>query len=61
MFATNLPELGKSFFTAVSMMIAIPSAIQIFCWLATLWTGRLVFRTPLLFTLAFFFVSSWAA
>jgi cytochrome c oxidase subunit I+III len=56
MFATNLPELGKSFFTAVSMMIAIPSAIQIFCWLATLWTGRLVFRTPLLFTLAFFFV-----
>jgi cytochrome c oxidase subunit 1 len=56
MFATNLPELGKSFFTAVSMMIAIPSAVQIFCWLATLWTGRLVFKTPLLFTLAFFFV-----
>jgi len=56
MFATNLPELGKSFFTAVSMMIAIPSAVQIFCWLATLWTGKLVFRTPLLFTLAFFFV-----
>jgi len=56
MFATNLPELGKSFFTAVSMLIAVPSAIQIFCWLATLWTGRLVFRTPLLFTLAFFFV-----
>nr|HET7859276.1 cytochrome c oxidase subunit I [Caldimonas sp.] len=56
MFATNLPELGKSFFTAVSMMIAIPSAVQIFCWLATLATGRLVFRTPLLFTLAFFFI-----
>ena len=56
MFATNLPELGKSFFTAVSMMIAIPSAVQIFCWLATLWTGKLVLRTPLLFTLAFFFV-----
>ncbi|MBV9890335.1 MAG: cbb3-type cytochrome c oxidase subunit I, partial [Rhizobacter sp.] len=53
MFATNLPELGKSFFTAVSMMIAIPSAVQIFCWLATLATGRLVFRTPLLFALAF--------
>jgi cytochrome c oxidase subunit 1 len=38
------------------MMIAIPSAVQIFCWLATLATGRLVFRTPLLFTLAFFFI-----
>ncbi|MFL6697080.1 MAG: cytochrome c oxidase subunit I [Vitreoscilla sp.] len=56
MFATNLPDLGKSFFTAASMLIAIPSAVQIFCWIATLWTGRLVWRTPLLFTLAFFFI-----
>ena len=36
MFATNVPELGKSFFTAASMMIAIPTAMQIFCWIATL-------------------------
>jgi cytochrome c oxidase subunit I+III len=56
MFATNLPEVGKSFFTAASMLIAIPSAVQIFCWIATLWTGRLVFRTPLLFVLGFFFI-----
>lgn len=56
MFATNLPELGKSFFTAASMLIAVPSAIQIFCWIATLWTGRLLWRTPLLFCLAFFFI-----
>jgi cytochrome c oxidase subunit I+III len=56
MFATNLPELGKSFFTAMSLMIAIPSAIQIYCWLATLWTGRLNLKTPLLFVLAFFFI-----
>jgi cytochrome c oxidase subunit 1 len=56
MFAAHLPELGKSFFTAASMLIAIPSAIQIFCWIATLWTGRIVFATPLLFTLAFFVI-----
>ena len=56
MFATNLPELGKSFFTAASMLIAIPSAIQIYCWLATLWTGKLNFKTPLLYALAFFFI-----
>ena len=56
MFATNLPELGKSFFTAVSLLIAIPSAVQIFCWIATLWTGRLNFKVPLLFVLAFFFI-----
>jgi cytochrome c oxidase subunit 1 len=56
MFATNVPELGKSFFTAMSFMIAIPTALQIFCWMATIATGRLVMRTPLLFVLGFFFV-----
>ena len=35
------------------MMIAIPSGVQIFCWIATLWDGRPVFRTPLLFVLGF--------
>jgi len=53
MFATGLPYLGMSFFTAASMLIAIPSGVQIFCWIATLWDGRLVFRTPLLFVLGF--------
>src|SRR5438477_6019301 len=56
MFATNLPELGNSFFTAMSFVIAIPTAIQIFCWIATLWTGRLNIKSPLLFTLGFFFI-----
>ena len=53
MFATGLPELGQSFFTAASMMIAIPSGVQIFCWIATLWAGRPRFATPLLFVLGF--------
>src|SRR5947199_8390571 len=54
MFATGLPRLGESFFTASSMAIAVPNGIQIFCWLATLWFGRPIFATPLLFVLAFF-------
>src|SRR5436853_1630610 len=54
MFVTGLPRLGESFFTASSMAIAVPNGIQIFCWLATLWHGRLVLATPLLFVLAFF-------
>ena len=54
MFATGLPRLGESFFTASSMAIAVPNGIQIFCWLATLWDGRPVLATPLLFVLAFF-------
>jgi cytochrome c oxidase subunit 1 len=54
MFATGLPPLGNSFYTAASMMIAIPSGVQIFCWIATLWTGRPIITVPLLFVLGFF-------
>ena len=53
MFVTGLPRLGESFFTASSMAIAIPAGVQIFCWLATLWDGRPVFKTPLLFVIGF--------
>src|SRR3954452_15837440 len=50
MFATPVPELGQSFFTAASMIIAIPAGIQIFCWIATLWGGgKPQLKTPLLF------------
>jgi cytochrome c oxidase subunit 1 len=38
------------------MMIAIPTALQIFCWITTMWKGRLDLRTPMLFVLAFFFI-----
>ena len=55
MFTTGLPRLGESFFTASSMAIAVPAGVQIFCWLATIWLGRPVFRVPFLFILAFFF------
>jgi cytochrome c oxidase subunit I+III len=54
MFATPIPQMGQSFFTAASMMIAIPSGVQIFCWIATLWGGKLNIKTPLLFVLGFF-------
>jgi cytochrome c oxidase subunit I+III len=56
MFATNVPELGKTFFTAASMLIAIPTGVQIFCWIATLWTGRLNFKVPLYYVLSFFVI-----
>jgi cytochrome c oxidase subunit I+III len=53
MFATGLPQLGYSFFTAASVLIALPSGVQIFCWIATLALGRPRFAVPLLYVLAF--------
>ncbi len=53
MFATGLNELGLSFFTVASMMIAIPSGVQFFCWIATLWGARLRVTTAFLFVIGF--------
>jgi cytochrome c oxidase subunit I+III len=56
MFATGLPRMGESFFTGATIMIAIPSGVQIFCWIATLWGGRPRFKSPMMFVLGFFFI-----
>jgi cytochrome c oxidase subunit 1 len=54
MFATGLPQLGESFFTAASIIIAIPTGTQVFCWIATMWSGRINVQTPMLWMLGFF-------
>lgn len=56
MFAVGIPPHADSFFSAASIMIAVPSGVQIFCWLATLWSGRPQFKAPLLFVLGFVFI-----
>ncbi len=56
MFATGLPQIGEAYFTASSMMIAVTSGIQIFCWLATLWTGRIRLTAAMHFVLGFIFI-----
>ena len=53
MFAVGLPRLGNAFYTAASMAIALPAGLQIFCWIATLWSGRPRFATPLLWVVGF--------
>jgi cytochrome c oxidase subunit I len=53
MFATGLPPLSMSFFTAASMVIALPSAVAVFAWLATIWTGRPVFTAAFLYFAGF--------
>jgi cytochrome c oxidase subunit I+III len=56
MFATGLPEMALSFFTAASLMVAIASGIQVFSWIATIWGRRPEFRVPMLFVLGFLFL-----
>jgi heme/copper-type cytochrome/quinol oxidase subunit 1 len=56
MFATGLPQIGEAYFTAASMMIAVTTGIQIFCWLATLWTGRLRMTAAMHFVFGFIFI-----
>jgi heme/copper-type cytochrome/quinol oxidase subunit 1 len=53
MFATGLPRVGYSFYTAASMTVAIPTGLQIFCWLATMWDGRPRFAVPMLYVVGF--------
>jgi cytochrome c oxidase subunit 1 len=55
MFATGLPRVGYSFFTSASMSVSIPTGIQIFCWIATVWLGRPIFKVPMLYFIGFVF------
>ncbi|MGH7636486.1 MAG: cytochrome c oxidase subunit I, partial [Gemmatimonadaceae bacterium] len=49
MYATGLSPVGLGVFAAASMLVAIPTGVQVFGWITTLWAGKPVWRTPLLF------------
>jgi cytochrome c oxidase subunit 1 len=53
MFAVGLPTRADSFFMIMSMVIAVPTGVKIFNWLATLWRGNISFDTPMLWALGF--------
>ena len=55
MFATGIPHVAEGFFSGASMAVSIPSAVQIFAWIATMWASRRIVRaTPMLFVTGFF-------
>tara|TARA_R110002020_G_scaffold123357_3_gene279757 strand:+ start:2774 stop:5290 length:2517 start_codon:yes stop_codon:yes gene_type:complete len=56
MYAVGIPHVALSFFSAASALVAIPTAIQIFAWLATISHGRPRFSIPMLHIIGFFFV-----
>ena len=56
MFTVGIPLLSLAFFSAASMAVAVPTGIQVFAWIATLWNGRPLLRVPLLYILGFLFI-----
>ena len=53
MFTVGMPASAQLFFMYSTMLIAIPTGVKVFNWIATMWRGSMTFETPMLFAIAF--------
>jgi len=53
MFTVGMPAAGNLFFMYATMLIAVPTGVKVFNWIATMWKGSMTFETPMLFAVAF--------
>ncbi|NJM49744.1 MAG: cytochrome c oxidase subunit I [Sphingomonadales bacterium] len=56
MFTTGMTVDMKMYFTAATMVIAVPTGIKIFSWIATMWGGSVTFKTPMVWAMGFIFM-----
>jgi len=53
MFTVGMPAAGQLFFMYATMLIAVPTGVKVFNWIATMWQGSMTFETPMLFSIGF--------
>ncbi len=58
MFTVGMPVAGELFFMFATMLIAVPTGVKVFNWIATMWRGSMTFETPMLFAVGFVFLFS---
>lgn len=56
MFTTGMPVTGQLFYMYATMLVAVPTGVKVFNWVATMYKGSLSFETPMLFAIGFIFV-----
>ena len=56
MFTTGMPLAGQLFFMYATLLIAVPTGVKVFNWVATMWRGSMTFETPMLWATGFIFV-----